>query len=383
MQTTPGTRPFHLLKLILLLCAALLPLHAAVVVGAQDAQVLAGAFGIEFGNSPDTPLVGATLDGSPIPIALYNTVSDVDKKVSPLPSDMRISSIGWRHFEPSLLSPKLRSSGMRFYLLETTKGEVAMIAALLPGPCDELTAFLARSIAHKYHLDGQNVVSPGNGLQSYGSIRIWSIGSHQITLSCGNSGYLLYSDPERVRQWSEHLIVRNDAAIERVRLELLAQANRLLPGNDNSLLGAFGLLFQVPVPNHQSLPIAQKIVYEGLRLSPPYDKATYELELAEGGYPVRLVGEFKEIDFDLVTRAFTNRFGTPFKAMRDHVQYNINGDYLSLQRSQEKTRIAVVHTESVRAGKAQINEPAPHATEQPQIAQTVEHLHSTRSDEPN
>ena len=148
MQTTTGTRPFHLWKLIKLLCAAALTSHAAVVVGAMESQLLDGAFGIEFSHSTDSPLAGATLDGSPIPIALYNIVSGGDKKASILPSDMRISFIGWRHFEPSLLSPRLRSSGMRFYLLQTAKGEVAMIAALLPGPCEELTALLARSIAH-------------------------------------------------------------------------------------------------------------------------------------------------------------------------------------------------------------------------------------------
>ena len=376
MQTTPGTRPVYLLKLILPLCAVLLSIQPAPVVEAAETQTVDGAFGIEFGKSPDALLTGATLDGSPIPIVLYNTVAGADKKAPILPKDLRIASIGWRHFEPSVLSPKLRSRGMRFYLLQSTQGEVAMIAALLPGPCDELTAFLDRSITHKYHLDGQNVASPGNGLQSFGSIRSWMIGNRQIALTCGKSGYLLYSDPARIRQWSEHLAVLNEAAIERVRMDLITHANRLLPGNDNGLTGAFGLLFDVPIPDHQSFPIAQKIIYERLRLSPPFDKATYELELADGGYPVRLVGEFKDIDFDLLTEALTHRFGTPFKARRNHVQYNINGDYLSLQRDHEKTRIAVVHTEIGSAEKSLINGPASQAGEQPQIAQTIEHQHA-------
>ena len=217
---------------------------------------------------------------------------------------------------------------MRFFLLQTNTDEVAMIAALLPGPCDELAAFLARSINHKYQLNSRSVTSPGNALQSYGTVRIWSVGSRQIALTCGKAGYLLYSDPARVREWSEYLKVQNDADIERARLDLLIHANRLLPGNDNILLGSFGLLFDVPLPNHQSFPIAQKFAYDRVRLSPPYDKATYELELANGGYPVRMVGEFREIDFELVTKAFTSRFGTPFKEGRNHVQYNINGDYL-------------------------------------------------------
>lgn len=378
MQTTPGTWPFHLLKLIVLLCVGLFTVQAAVVIGAEGARVVDGAFGVEFGNPPETPLLGATLDGSPIPIVLYNAVADSDIKASLVPADLRIPSIGWRHFEPSVVSPKLRSSGTRFYLLQTSTGEVAMIAALLPGPCDELAAFLARSVDHKYQLDGRNVKPPGNGLQSYGAIRIWSIGSRQIALTCGKTGYLLYSDPARVRQWSEYLKIQNDAEIKRARLDLLAQANRLLPGNDNILLGAFGLLFDIPIPNHQSFPIARKFAYDGVRLSPPYDKATYELELADGGYPVRLVGEFKEVDFALVTKALTSRFGTPFKERRNHVQYNINGDYLSLQRHQEITRIAVVHTQSDRAGKTLINPPAPRATEVPQIAEADRLQHPTR-----
>jgi hypothetical protein len=362
VQATSGTWPFHLLKLIMLLCVGLLAVQAAVGIGAEATRVVDGAFGLEFDKSPERPLIGATLDGSPIPIVLYNVVSGPDTKASPLPADMRITSIGWRHFEPSVLSPRLRSSGMRFFLLQTTTGEIAMIAALLPGPCDELAAFLVRSIDHKYQLGGRNVTSPGNGLQSYGAVRIWSIGSRQIAVTCGKSGYLLYSDPIRIRQWSEHLKIQNDAEIERARLDLLAQANRLLPGHDSTLSGAFGLLFDIPIPNHQSFPIAQKIVYDRVRLSPPYDKAVYEIELTDGGYPVRLVGQFKEINFDLVTKAFTSRFGMPFKERRNHVQYNINGDYLSLQRDQEKTRIAVVHTQSNRTVKGLINQPTPPAT---------------------
>lgn len=96
-------------------------------------------------------------------------------------------------------------------MLQTPKGEVAMIAALLPGPCDELAAFLARSIGHEYQLNGQNVSSPGNGLQSYGAIRIWSVGCRQIALTCKKTGYLLYSDPVRIQQWSEHLQAQDDA----------------------------------------------------------------------------------------------------------------------------------------------------------------------------
>ena len=382
MQSSPGTWPFRLLKPIVLLCFGLLTVQTAVVVWAAAPRDVEGAFGVEFGIPPETPLLGATLDGSPIPIVLYNAVAGSDIKASPLPADLRIPSIGWRHFEPSAVSPKLRSSGMRFYLLQTSKGEVAMIAALLPGPCDELAAFLARSVDHKYQLNGRNVRPPGNSLQSYGVIRIWSIGSRQIALTCGKTGYLLYSDSARVREWGEHLKIQNDAEIDRDRSELLAQANRLLPGSDDVLLGAFGLLFDVPVPGHQLFPIAQKIAYDSVRLSSPYDKATYELELADGGYPVRLVGEFKEVDFALVTKAFTSRFGTPFKERRDHVQYNINGDYLSLQRHQEGTRIAVVHTQSNRTGKALINPPAPRATEVPQIAEAHRLQHPTIKVEP-
>jgi len=381
MRTTPGTRPFRLLKPIVLLCFGLLTVQTTVVVWAATPRDLDGAFGVEFGHPPETPLLGATLDGSPIPIVLYNAVAGSDAKASPLPGDLRTPSIGWRHFEPSAVSPKLRSSGMRFYLLQTSKGEVAMIAALLPGPCDELAAFLARSVDHKYQLNGRNFDPPGNSLQSYGAIRIWSIGSRQIALTCGKTGYLLYSDPARVREWSEHLKIKNDAEIQRDRAELLAQANRLLPGRDDVLLGAFGLLFDVPIPDHQSFPIAQKIRYDGVRLSSPYDKATYELELANGGYPVRLVGEFKDVDFALLTKAFTSRFGMPFKERRNHVQYNINGDYLSLQRHQESTRIAVVHTRIDRTGTVLINPPEPRATEEPHIAEADRLHHPTRKDE--
>lgn len=381
MQTSPGTWPFRLLKPIVLLCFALLTVQATVVVRAAAPRDLDGAFGVRFGNPPETPLLGATLDGSPIPFGLYNTVAVSDTKTSLLPADLRMPSIGWRHFEPTAVSPRLRSSGMRFYLLQTSRGDVAMIAALLPGPCDELAAFLARSVDHKYQLDGRNIDPPGNSLLSYGTIRIWNIGSRQIALTCGKTGYLLYSDPARVREWSEHLKIQNDAEIKRDRLELLAEANRLLPGSDNVLSGAFGLLFDVPIPDHRSFPVARKISYDGVWLSAPYNKATYELELADGGYPVRLVGEFRDIDFARVTRAFTSRFGTPFKQKRDHVQYNINGDYLSLQRYPETTRIAVVHTQSDKAGKAYINPSARRAAEAPQMADADSLQHPTREDE--
>lgn len=364
-----------------IISVAPLPAFTAVDVRTERSHVIDGAFGLEFGNEfandigmkPSAQSTGATLDGSPIPMALYHVVAGIDKKKPILPPDLRIQSIGWRHFEPSLLSARLRSSGMRFFVLQTEEGRVAMIAALLPGPCEELSTFLAQSIAHKYSQNAQDVASERDSLTSFAAIRRWSIGNRHIVLTCGDMGYLVYAEPSRIVQWSESLQVQNDEAIEIDRLALLAQANRLLPGQGSRLPGAFGLLFDVPLRDHKSLPIAQKIVYDGVRLSPPYDKATYELVLADGGYPVRIIGTFKDIDFDLVTDALAVRFGTPFKARPNHVQYNINGDYLSLHRVNGITRIAVVHTKGDKAGRTRANELAGHVAKKSRLSEPQAH----------
>lgn len=362
MQTTSRIRSFHLLKLILLASALFLTAQT-VFVRAAEIHVVDGAFGIEFDKVPDALLAGASIDGSPVPMVLYNIGSGVDQGTSILPEDLRLPSLGWRHFEPSLLSPKLRSRGMRFFILQTDDGEVAMIAALLPRACDELASFLARSITHKYQVKAQNFSPHGNALQSITDVQLWTIGGRHIALTCGDIGYLVYADPARIEQWAENLQVKNNALFEREKLALLAQANRLVPGHGNNLPGAFGLLFSVPVPDHQSLTTSQKIVYDGVRLSPPYDKATYELVLADGGYPVRIAGEFEGIEFELVTRAFTARFGVPFKTSPNHVQYNVNGDYLTLHRLNGRIRISVVHTEADKARRTPASELAAHTDE--------------------
>ncbi len=385
VQITSKVRPLHLLRHasfpsfvrrltagllgVTVVALATLPSVAAVGVQAERSHVIEGAFGFEFGKEPGAELTGATLDGSPIPIVLYNIVAGIDRKVPMLPPDLRIQSIGWRHFEPSVLSARLRSSGMRFFVLQTEIGQVAMIAALLPGPCEELASFLAQSIAHKYQQNAE-VVARGDLSTSTDVTQRWTIGSRHIALTCGDMGYLVYADSSRIEQWRESVQVQNDETIERDRLGLLAEANRLLPGHGNNLPGAFGLLFDVPVRDHKSLPIAQKFVYDRVRLAPPFDKGTFELVLAESGNPVRITGEFKGIKFDRVSEALEARFGMPFKARPNHVQYNINGDYLSLHRVDGMTRIAVVHTKADKANRIRAEERAGQTPTELQVSES-------------
>lgn len=244
---------------------------------ADDGRVIEGSFGLECDGSADN-LLGVSLDGSPVPIGLYGVASGsaADLDVSSLPP---VEKLGWHYFSPGVLPPRLADRGLRFFALTTATDELGMMAAVLPDLCDELTAFFTDSITRKYELKTEEVPLGANGAGLFTSIQRWSSRGRHNILACGAMSYLLYTDGNRMYTWHEDLRREGRRRAETKRLELIAEATRLLPDDRNRVYGAFGLLFNRAVEGHEALRKGTTVRWQGATLLPPYDKARYEVVL--------------------------------------------------------------------------------------------------------
>jgi hypothetical protein len=311
---------------------------------ADDGLVIEGSFGLEF-DHPPVDLLGASLDGSPVPIGLYGIVRGTDTVVdaATLPP---VETLGWHYFSPTVLPPRLSDRGMRFFALTTAAGDLGMIAAVLPGPCDELAPFFTDSITRKYELQTDAVPLEAAPPGLFSEVQRWSSRGRHIVLACGLVSYLLYADEKRMKTWHEDLRREGRKRAEAQRLGLIAETTRLLPGDRNRVHGAFGMYFARPVEGHEKLRKETTVSWEGEKLPAPYDEATYEVVLDPQGYPARIAGSFAGVDYERLKAALEARFGAPGKSTPTHVVHKVSGDFISLRKDATGVRLVVIDNET-------------------------------------
>lgn len=311
---------------------------------ADDGHEIEGAFGLAFDSLADT-LLGASMDGSPVPISLYDIAAGktATRDGSTFPE---VARLGWHYFSPAVLPPRLEGRGMRFFALTTSSGELVMIAALLPDHCGELSAFFTASITRKYELATEDVTPEAATLAAFSDIQRWSSRGRHIVLACGEVTYLLYGDTARLEAWHEDLRDKGRSLAEAERLRLIAETLRLLPGDQQRVHGAFGLLFARPVSGHENMAKETTTTWTGGALPAPYDKATYEVVLDPQGYPARIAGSFAGADFDFLKSALEARFGLPGKSTPTHVIHKVGGDFVTLRRQAVGVRLVVIDHET-------------------------------------
>ncbi|MEZ5597633.1 MAG: hypothetical protein R3E84_14805 [Pseudomonadales bacterium] len=344
MPATQRCWPFRLLIGLLTLC---LSAHDVL---AQDGARIEGAFGLSFDRSLAAGELGASLDGSPIPLTLLPELARaLPRNGLSLPPDL---SFGWHHFQPASLPSALHDHPLRFFALQVADAQIAVIAALMPENCGELAAFFTDTINRKYQVVAETVPLDAEGLNVFDDIQRWSSRGRVILLACGSPSYLLYADPSQLERWRTEMAARKSDAEVRQRMRLLAAASHLLPGSGKEVTGAFGFLFSRPVPDAAELPKEKMVPIPGPTLPPPWNHAVYEALLAPTDHPIRLAAEFSGVPFDAVKTILESRLGKPMKTSSRQVLYRVNGNLVSLRSTNGRVRLAVVDGEADRAMRA-------------------------------
>ena len=320
------------------------PGQTPIVHSSNSSSSIVSAFGLEFGVSTQLQRTGATIDGSPLPVALYNLVSDEMASNPVIPRDTLLKHFNWQHFYPQSLPPRLENRGIRFFSLHTDDHQLAIVTAILPSPCGDLSGFFSSALPHKYGVTTESVPLDSPGLRMFTEVHRWSSEGRHIVLACGSISYLAYGDAGNISKWKADIAAKSKTMLDRREQQLIAQSSMLVPGQSNALRGAFGILFNVPLKGHEQLPKQEVTSYPNLRLPAPYDKATYEVMLDAAGCPIRISASFEGIDFSMIRQLMQTRFGAPETAGADDVQHLIDGNELSLHRLDNGTRVTVVDT---------------------------------------
>ncbi len=310
----------------------------AVMVGAAAAaSPITGAFGLNFETPVPEQLLGASLAGPPYPLLPANLdQSPVESAPDRLPA--------WYLFSPAALPDLLDHPLVRFMVMVDGERRPVRILAEHPRPdCTADMLWLTRSIAQKYRAETDPF-----GAERHGFARSARFvhKNQQVDVSCGPALLVEYTDADAYENWRQAETLAQEThhqrtrKLQRLRLDLQVEHDRQFAdtftrGERFRIEGAWGVNFGVPFEATETemldAPVDEPFSVALRELSAPFADGSFTLTLGPDRVPVRIVGNFPDVDahlFRRVAAALRAKFGAPMKDGDTHKIHKVNGDHL-------------------------------------------------------